>query len=136
MRLRHALMIALPGTKETEGLVGDAQLRLLPQGSVLVNVGRGAIVDPSALYQALKDGHLRAAGLDVWYNYPTTEETRSNTPPADFPFRELDNVVMSPHCASFTTDSEHLRMVCLARLLDAIVQGKASANRVNVDLGY
>lgn len=132
----HVLVVALPGTHETEGLVGEAQIRRMPPGSILVNVGRGAIVEQSALYHALKDGHLRAAGIDVWYNYPMHKKDRRNTPPADFPFGELDNIVMSPHRASFTTDSETVRMQHLAPLLNAIAAGTADAQRMNLDLGY
>ena len=51
-------------------LIGEAELALMPRVGVLVNVGRGPIVDPAALYNALKEGRLRGAGLDVWYNYP------------------------------------------------------------------
>jgi len=134
--LTHALVIALPGTLETEGLIGEKQIRLLPAGAVLVNVGRGVIVDQEALYHALKDGHLRAAGVDVWYNYPESVESRLNTPPADFPFHELDNIVMSPHRASFTTDSERVRMQHLATLLNALVSKGEAPSRVDLELGY
>jgi phosphoglycerate dehydrogenase-like enzyme len=131
-----ALLIALPGTAETTNLVSEAQIRSLPQGAVLVNVGRGAVVEQAALYRALKDGHLRAAGIDVWYNYPLSPETRQNTAPADFPFGKLDNVVMSPHRASFTTDSSEMRLQHLASLLNTIARGETALNRVDLDLGY
>ena len=95
----NVLFICLPHTPETRGLIGEAELTLLPAGAILVNVGRGAIVDEAALYHALRDGTLHAAGLDVWYNYPADEASRSHTPPSAYPFHELDNVVMSPHRA-------------------------------------
>lgn len=68
------LIISLPGTPETNSLLGETELALLPQGAVLVNVGRGPIVEAGALYNALLEGHLRGAGLDVWYNYPPDPE--------------------------------------------------------------
>ena len=82
----NIVFISLPLTAETEGLIGEKEIRLLPQNAVVVNVGRGPVVDQHALYRALKDGHLHSAGLDVWYNYPFDEDSRTNTPPADVPF--------------------------------------------------
>jgi phosphoglycerate dehydrogenase-like enzyme len=132
----NALLICLPHTPETDGLIGHQELMLLPEKSILVNVGRGAIVDQGALYLALQNGHLHAAGLDVWYNYPADEAGRSRTPPAVYPFRELDNVVMSPHRAGSTTESNSLRMANLASLLNAAAAGKILPNRINLAAGY
>jgi phosphoglycerate dehydrogenase-like enzyme len=59
------LLIALPLTDDTKDLIGETELSLLPVGSILVNIGRGPIVNQYALYDALKKGHLRAAASDV-----------------------------------------------------------------------
>lgn len=132
----HVLMVALPATPETDGLIGMEQLRGMPPGGILVNVGRGAIVDQQALFDALRDGHLTAAGLDVWYNYPGNEAERRNTPPATLPFHELENVIMSPHRGGQTRETETLRMKALAELLNAIARGGPVPNRVDVEAGY
>jgi len=92
-----ALLICLPHTPETRGLIGAQELALLPAHAILVNVGRGSLVDEAALYHALREGRLHAAGLDVWYNYPPDQAARTRTPPSAYPFHQLDNVVMSPH---------------------------------------
>jgi phosphoglycerate dehydrogenase-like enzyme len=131
-----ALIITLPFTPQTDGLIGAEELALLPRDALLVNVGRGRIVDQAALYQALKDGTILAAGLDVWYNYPSEPGARQNTPPADHPFHELDNVVMSPHRGGDSTASEALRMAHLASLLNALARGDPVENRVDVQAGY
>jgi phosphoglycerate dehydrogenase-like enzyme len=132
------LIITLPLTAETKGLIGEAELEQLPPQAVLVNVGRGPIVDEEALYNALRDGGLHAAGLDVWYNYPGDEASRRGTPPSTFPFHELDNVVMSPHRAGTggAEEIERRRMAGLARLLNAAAAGEQIPNRVDVSVGY
>ena len=132
----HVLIIALPATAATEALIGERELALLPPAAVLVNVGRGAIVDQAALYAALTSGQLGAAGLDVWYNYPRSQAEWVNTPPADYPFHTLDNVVLSPHRAGASTETESLRMTHLAELLNAIARGGPIPNRVDVQAGY
>jgi phosphoglycerate dehydrogenase-like enzyme len=132
------LIIALPLTAETDGLIREEELALLPPRAVLVNVGRGSVVDEKALYRALRDGKVHSAGLDVWYSYPPDEASRSNTPPSAFPFHGLDNVVMSPHRAG-TGGAEEIelrRMAHLARLLNAAAVGEEMPNRVDIDAGY
>jgi phosphoglycerate dehydrogenase-like enzyme len=130
------LIICLPLTSETKGLIDQHELNLLPEGAILVNVGRGPIVNESALFHALKVGKLCAAGLDVWYNYPEDESSRSRTAPSQFPFHELDNVVMSPHRAGGAKGRELRRMDALAEILNATVHGEPMPNRVDITLGY
>ena len=132
------LIVTLPLTAETEGLIGRAELALLPPSSVLVNVGRGPVVDENALYHALRHGTVHAAGLDVWYAYPSDEDSRMNTPPSALPFHELDNVVMSPHRAGGggSAEVEEHRMVHLARLLNAAAAGLEIPGRVDMAAGY
>jgi phosphoglycerate dehydrogenase-like enzyme len=132
----NALIICLPHTPETSGLIGAEELSLLPAGAILVNVGRGSIVDEAALYHALRDGTLYAAGLDVWYSYPADEAARSQTAPSAYPFHELDNVVMSPHRAGWCTETQILRMAHLAALLNAAARGEPMPNRVDIQAGY
>jgi phosphoglycerate dehydrogenase-like enzyme len=131
----HALIITLPLTGETEGLIDAEALSLLPAGAILVNVGRGPIVDQEALYAALDKGHLGGAGLDVWYNYPEDEAARVETRPADFPFHTLDNVVLSPHRGGAVRETGVLRMAHLARLLNALARGE-QPNAVDLSAGY
>ena len=101
----------------------------------LVNIARGKVVDESALYNELKSGRLRA-GIDVWYKYPMTEEKRTDTPVSDFPFHELDNVVMTPHLAGHSDKIEDLRIDALAKLINQAVNGEDIDNRVDLELGY
>jgi phosphoglycerate dehydrogenase-like enzyme len=130
------LLVCLPHTPETTGLIGVQELALLPSHAILINVARGPIVDEGALYQALHAGTLFAAGLDVWYSYPGDEAARTHTPPSAYPFHELENVVMSPHRAGHALGSELLRMDCLAKLLNTAERGDPMPNRVNLQAGY
>ncbi|MBN2566201.1 MAG: hydroxyacid dehydrogenase [Candidatus Eisenbacteria bacterium] len=132
------LLVCLPLTRETEGLIGARELALMPDRAILVNVGRGPVVDEAALFTALSEGTLHAAGIDVWYSYPTDEETRGATRPSAFPFETLDNVVMSPHMAGApnTEETEASRVRTLAETLNAAARGEELPNRVDLEAGY
>lgn len=132
----NALLICLPLTPETEGLIDAAALAQLPRPAILVNIGRAPIVDEAALYAALRSGQLHAAGLDVWYQYPADEAARAATFPAAYPFHELDNVVLSPHRGGGSDATTALRMAHLAALLNAAARGEPLPNRVDTAAGY
>lgn len=133
-----ALMVCLPLTEETEGVIGSAEIALLPSSAIIINIGRGAIIVEEALYQALRDNRIHGAGLDVWYNYPTDKDSRATTFPANLPFHELDNVVLSPHRAGGLADgvSRQRRLVALAKMLSHAANGDPIPNHVNLRLGY
>ncbi len=132
----HALLICLPLTEQTRGMIGPGEMALLPEDAVIVNVGRGSIIDEESLYVALRDRRIGAAGLDVWYNYPQDDESSSDTQPSAFPFADLDNVVMSPHRGGSVVETEQLRAQALAEMLNAAAEGRPLPNRVDLELGY
>lgn len=84
------VVVCVPLTAETHGLIGRAELAALPPGARLVNVSRGPVVDEAALLAALRSGRLAGAALDVFAEEPL---------PADHPFWAMDQVVVSPHMA-------------------------------------
>lgn len=84
------LVLTLPLTDATRGLIDADRLARLPPGARLINVGRGAVVDEAALLDALRSGHVAAAGLDVFADEPL---------PGDHPFWTMPQVVVSPHMA-------------------------------------
>jgi len=129
------LIIAVPLTTETEGMIGKDELSLLRDGATLVNIGRGLIVDEAALYDELVSGRINA-GIDVWYQYPSSVEERQSILPSKFDFEKLDNVVMTPHLAGHSLDTERLRAEAMAALLHAFVSGDYSHNRVDLARGY
>ncbi len=130
------LMVCLPETNETRGMIGEEELLLLPDGAVVVNIARGEVIQEKALYEALAPRKLSAAGLDVWYRYPESEEDRSHTPPSNYPFHELENVVMSPHRAGGWTESGKHRMGHLAEILNKAARGEPMENLVDSERGY
>ena len=131
-----AVVVCLPWTDETDGLLDGPMLRRMASSAYLVNVARGAIVDEEALHRALVEGRIAGAGLDVWYRYPEDEASRAGTPPSDFPFGELDNVVLSPHRGGQTRQTEEARARAVARLLHAIAAGEDVPDRVDLARGY
>jgi phosphoglycerate dehydrogenase-like enzyme len=94
------------------------------------------VVNQYALYDALISGHLRAAGSDVWYNYPDSKGSRGNTPPANVPFNELDNFVLSPHRGGMVEEVEEQRIPALAALINAANRGEPIPNKVDLKEGY
>ncbi|NOG53930.1 MAG: hydroxyacid dehydrogenase [Planctomycetes bacterium] len=133
-----ALFVSVPLTDDTLGLIGQAELELMPSTAIIVNVARGAVIDEAALYDALASKRILAAGLDVWYNYPKSEPERTNTFPSQYPFHELDNVVLSPHRAGAVgaDESEQNRWKALTDLLHAAADGRPMPNQVDLELGY
>jgi phosphoglycerate dehydrogenase-like enzyme len=132
-----ALILALPLTTETAGLIGAEELALLPQPSVLVNIARGDIVDEKSLFENLSSGHLRAAAFDVWWRYPKEAE-RDSFPVSELPFHELDNFIFSPHRAGGFKcgEVEKARVEAVAASLNAYATTGEMPSPVDLQLGY
>ncbi len=94
----------VPLTQETRGLIGTQELRLMKPTAILINTARGPVVDTTALYEALKNGEIAAAGLDVTDPEPL---------PADHPLLQLENCLVTPHIAS-SSQATRARMAHMA----------------------
>jgi len=115
------LVLSLPLTDETKGIIGQCELSQMKEAACLINVGRGALVDQRALYEHLAAHPEFRAGLDVWWKYPTTYPTELIEShwdyPYDYPFHLLDNVIMTPHMAAYSGQArDRMFDVVIARL--------------------
>ena len=115
-------VVAVPLTGETRGMIDGAALAHMPPTSRLVNVARAGIVDECDLYAALHERRIAGAALDVWYRHPGKDGAGS---PADLPFWELENVVLTPHSASTTREVFDHRIALIARNVEAVARGEA-----------
>ena len=120
------VVVALPLTKATKGLIGRRELRWMRGDAILVNVARAAIVDEKALYEHLLDNQDFMAGLDVWWGEPFPDGRFH----VDHPFLELPNVLASPHNSGVVPDwrmsgirraTENLRRYLVGERPDGVV---------------
>jgi phosphoglycerate dehydrogenase-like enzyme len=128
------LVCSLPATPATRELLDQRRLDLLPNGAVVVNVGRGGVFKEKALFSSVRSRRIAMAGLDVWWTYPHQDpDTRGG----EMPWHELDNVVMTPHVAAAPSspDRKRRRAEALAELLLALARGELPS-RVDLDAGY
>jgi phosphoglycerate dehydrogenase-like enzyme len=121
------LLITLPLTDATRGLLGQREFRLMKPTAVLINVARAEIIDEEALYQALAERRIAGAGLDVWYRYPTGP---GPTRPARLPFHELPNVLMTPHVAGWTDGTLASRAKLIAENIRRTASGEPPLNLI------
>jgi phosphoglycerate dehydrogenase-like enzyme len=122
-----AIVISLPLTDETRGLVSRATIDRMRDGAILVNVGRGAVVDEEALVDALRSGKLAGAALDVF-----TEEPLPDTSP----LWELENVILSPHTAAYSPRENERIVELFAENLRRYLRGDELLSRVDTSLFY
>ncbi|NUR07854.1 MAG: phosphoglycerate dehydrogenase [Nocardioidaceae bacterium] len=119
------MSVHLPKTPETIGLIGEEQLARVKPELVLVNAARGGIVDEHALYVALKEGRVAAAGLDVFASEPCT----------DSPLFEFENVVATPHLGASTAEAQEKAGIAVARSVRLALSGELVPDAVNVQGG-
>jgi len=116
------IVVTLPGTDATAGLVGEAVFSAIKAGATLVNVGRGTVVDEPALIVALQRGQIGYAALDVFAHEPL---------PTASPLWDMPNVLVSPHTAALSTAEPRLIAELFARNAGRLLDGRALLNRVD-----
>ncbi|MBP8150047.1 MAG: phosphoglycerate dehydrogenase [Limnohabitans sp.] len=123
-----AVVVSLPLTDNTLGLVDARAIAAMRPDAVLMNVGRGAVVEEKALYEALKSRQIGGAVIDTWYQYPTP--TQSECAPSQLDFAALDNVLMTPHMSGWTAGTVRRRQETLADNIGRLSRGEALVNVV------
>ncbi len=121
------VVVTLPGTRHTEGLLDAQLLARAKRGVTVVNVGRGTVVDEPALVDALKTGQVGFAALDVFAVEPL---------PHDSPLWDLPNVLISPHTAALDVREEERIAELFCQNLRAFLDGAPMVNIVDADQGY
>lgn len=121
------LAICLPLTPATVRILSAERIRTMKQGARVINVGRGALIDEAALIEALRDGHLGGAGLDVFVQEPL---------PPESPLWELPGVIITPHVAGSTPRHADRTTEIFCRNLQRFARGEPLTNVVDWEAGY
>jgi D-3-phosphoglycerate dehydrogenase len=116
------VVLACPLTEQTRGLIGAAELAAMRQGACLINVARGPVVQEGALIDALRTGRLAGAALDVFDVQPL---------PEDHPYRQMEQVLLTPHVAGITEDSMRRMGSGVASAVEHLLRGALPPNCVN-----
>jgi D-3-phosphoglycerate dehydrogenase len=121
LRAVDVLTLHVPLTPATQNLIGVAELAAMKPGASLINTSRGGIVDETALAEALRNGHLRAAAVDTFVEEP---------PPVDHPLLALSNVLCTPHIGGNTTESLVRMGMCAAQAVVDVLSGRTPKHLV------
>jgi len=121
------VVVTAPFTPETRGMIGEPEFEAMKPGAVIINVGRGPVIDEAAMLRALTERRIKGAALDVFEREPL---------PADHPFYKLENVLLSPHCADNTVDWEANAMRFFLTQFERFRKGQPLLNVVDKKLGY
>ena len=128
LRESDFVVVACNLNEETEGMIGAPQFAMMKPDSVIINVARGRIIAEEPLYNALKNKEIGGAVLDTWYNYigPDKKEVW----PSNFPFQDLDNVILSAHESASTPEQVERRWKFVASNLNRMTNGEPVENKV------
>lgn len=131
LRQSHVVSLHCPLTSETRGMIGAAELALMPQGAILVNTARGGVVDTAAVVAALADGQLAGAGIDVLEQEPPPEDSPVLRAWRDSAHPAHDRLLLNPHSAYYCEQgSEEFRTKGAQEVL-RVLQGRPLRNQVN-----
>lgn len=129
------VILSLPLTPESESLIDEKFISWMKPTSIIVNISRGSIIDEKSLYYALEEGRIYGAGIDVWWRYPSKWRGKAS-PPTDLPFQDLDNIVVSPHRAGYSENTEREYFRFAAENILRFIQGEEPLNIIDVQRGY
>ena len=116
------VLITAPLSDSTRNLINESRLKKMKPTGVIINVARGPIINEAAIYKALKNHEIGGALLDVWYQYASTDNLEIR--PSALPFHELDNVIMTPHTASWTDQLDKRRIDAVVKNIQNFINQK------------
>jgi phosphoglycerate dehydrogenase-like enzyme len=122
------IVVSLPLLDETRGVVNAAAFAAMRDDAVLINVGRGGVVDETALYEALRNQRIGGAVIDTWYNYPAPGTLEAA--PGNLPFHMLENLLMTPHMSGWTEGTIRRRQAVMADNIARLRNGSEFVNIV------
>jgi phosphoglycerate dehydrogenase-like enzyme len=108
-------------------MIGEAEFAAMMPSAVVINIGRGPVIDEAAMVRALTERRIRGAALDVFDKEPL---------PEGHPFYRLDNVLLSPHCADHTPDWTEQAMRFFLAQFERYARGETLQNVAKKGLGY
>lgn len=120
------VVVSLPLSQETSGLVNRKAFRAMREDSLIINVGRGQVIDEEALYEALEKELIGGAIIDTWYVYP--KDTDEVVHPANLPFHTLSNVIITPHMSGWTWGTIRRRQQLIAENIRRLAEGETMRN--------
>ncbi|MDR3437381.1 2-hydroxyacid dehydrogenase [Telmatospirillum sp.] len=123
------IVCCLPHIAETASLLDAKAFAAMQRHAVVINVGRGPVIDEDALYDALSKKRIGGAVIDTWYVYPPAG-TSSGTFPGHRPFQELDNITLSPHMSGWTVGMMTRRRQTIATNIEHLMSGQPLVNCV------
>ncbi|MFW9956552.1 MAG: NAD(P)-dependent oxidoreductase [Candidatus Odinarchaeota archaeon] len=130
------LIIAVPQTDETDGMIGEKELGLFGPNGLIINIARGAVINEKALFEALSSGTIAGAAIDVWYDYQPNEDLEGKKFPFQHPFHRLENIVLSPHRGASSMD-DLKRWDEVIENIKRFAEGNDNfVNVVDLDRGY
>jgi phosphoglycerate dehydrogenase-like enzyme len=132
------VVITVPLTPETKGLIGERELRLMKPTAYLVNVARAAIIQEEPLYRALTESWIAGAALDVWWTPHWWNSTwnPSGKPSSNYPVMRLPNVIATPHNIGRTDSSSDKALHIIAENIRRVAEERQPINQVNKSLQY
>jgi phosphoglycerate dehydrogenase-like enzyme len=128
MGAADAIVVSLPLSDQTAGIVGAPEIAAMRPDAVILNVGRGPVIDQQALFDALSQRRIGGAVIDTWYSYPTPD--KPTTLPSKLAFHELPNVVMTPHMSGWTAGTVRRRQETIAANIGRLSRNEALVNVV------
>jgi len=130
------LIHLLPQTDQTTGLIGMDELQTLGKTGYVISMGRGPVINEKALYTSLKSGEIAGAAIDVWYNYLPEPDEDGLKFPWNYPFGNLDNVLLSPHRGGKPFDDKRRWDDVIENIRIAASGGSDFLNVVDLEEGY